>query len=335
MYKPDIISLLSLLGENKIKTTGDWVNSSCPLASISHEGGKDRHPSFGILINTKGESLYRCFTCSDAAPLSGLIHNLWLNKIRNWKQAMQMYGDTEVFKIATVSNGLSTKWDSIIEKEEEETIKIPVPDSVLYKFPLLSTSIGFEAERCRDFLSSKRGIDKKTQDLFSLRYCLKDRVIILPRIDGENKIWWLRARSRISKLFFSVSSSYIQEKEEENKWGDSSHLFGEQFLDFNSPVIIVESETDVLRLHTLGVYNVVATGGNVQKAQIDRLYNNVILLGFDADIPGLKNKIKATKLLKGYSTLFSLDWSILGITDAGKIETRADFDRVYNRKTLI
>ena len=122
--------------------------------------------------------------------------------------------------------------------------------------------------------------------------------------------------------------------ETENKWGDSSHFFGEQFLD-NSSVIIVESETDVLRLHSLGVNNAIATGGNVQKAQIDRLYHNVVLLGFDADIPGLKNKIKATKLLKGYSTLFALDWSILGITDAGKIETKADFDKVYNKKTLI
>jgi len=331
MRKPDIKSILSVLEVRRIKTTGDWVNSSCPLESVSHNGGIDRHPSFGILVNPKGESLYRCFTCCDTAPLSGLIHNLWINKIPNWKEVMQMYGETEIFTSVIVSNGAGSKWDAEEEKKKEQP-KTLIPDRVIDKFPLLENSSGFESKRCQEFLSDERGIDKKTQDLFSLRYSPNDRVVILPRIDKENKVWWLRARSRLSKLFFSVSPSYMGELE--NKWGDSSHFFGEQFLD-NSPLIIVESETDVLRLHSLGVNNAIATGGNVQKAQIDRLYHNIVLLGFDADIPGLKNKIKAAKLLKGYSTLFALDWSILGITDAGKIETKTDFDKVYNRKTLL
>jgi hypothetical protein len=85
----------------------------------------------------------------------------------------------------------------------------------------------------------------------------------------------------------------------------------------------------------LGVYNVVATGGNAQKAQLGRLYQSVRLLGFDADIPGLKNKIKAEKFLKGYATLFYLDWKIVGIKDAGELESKADFDRVYNAKILL
>jgi len=329
MRKPDIISLLSVLGGRRIKTTGDWINSSCPLESVSHKGGIDRHPSFGILVNPKGESLYRCFTCCDTAPLSGLIHNLWINKIPNWKEVMKMYGDSEIFSTTIIPNGVKSSWNKEIEKKEPKTF---VPDIILNKFPLLENSLGFESKRCQEFLSNERGIDKNTQDLFSLRYSKNDRVVILPRIDKENKVWWLRARSRMSKLFFSISPSYMGETE--NKWGDSSHFFGEQFLD-NGPAIIVESETDVLRLHSLGVNNAIATGGNVQKAQIDRLYHNVVLLGFDVDIPGLKNKIKATKLLKGYSTLFALDWSILGLTDAGKIETKTDFDKVYNKKILL
>lgn len=331
MHRPDILRFLSILGAKRVHTSDVWVNASCPLASVSHIGGVDRHPSFGILINSKGESLYRCFTCSDPAPLSGLIHNLWACKIPGWKEAMRFYGDAEIFNL----NPTDTDDNAKFEYKSKEP-KVSIPDRILDKFPLLESADGYEAKRCSEYLSNERGINKHTQDIFSLRYNPKnprEKIILFPRIDKENKIWWLRARSRSAKVFFSITSSYVGE-EESSKWGDSSRLFGEQFLDSN-PVLIVESETDVLRLHSLGVYNVVATGGNAQKAQLGRLYQSVRLLGFDADIPGLKNKIKAEKFFKGYATLFYLDWKIAGIKDAGELESKADFDRVYNSKVLL
>lgn len=348
MDKSGIMHLLSALQTKRITTLGawnfnrwNWVNSTCPLASVSHEKGTDKRPSFGILINEKGESLYQCFTCTDPAPLSGLIHNLWMLDISGWPEAMEIYGKHEIFSNTDKVFAFLPQWEN---REEKTVQKTEVPEIILDKFPLLQMYSGYEAKRCKEFLSESRGIDTHTQNHFRLRFSENDRLIIFPRIDKEERIWWLRARSRLSKVFFSISHTYASNKwgdeavrhpnASRDFWGDSSHFFGEQFLT-KEPVIIVESETDVLRLHTLGIYNVIASGGGIQKAQLDRLYHNVVILGFDADIPGLKNRIKAEKYFKGYSTLFALDWKIAGIKDAGELGSRADFDKVYNKKILL
>lgn len=327
-----IQKLLSCLGAGEMTVSDSWVNSSCPLAPHSHENGRDRHPSFGVSINEKGESLYRCFTCTDSAPLSGLIHNLWVLDISGWEEAMQVYGEQEFFSNTDKISVPASRWGST---EKKRVPKIEVPESILNKFPLLQEASGFEQKRCMSFLHKERGIRPSVQDLFSLRYSDNDRLVVFPRLDKEHKVWWLRARSRVAKAFFSVSHTYVENKwGEVAVWGDSSYFFGGQFLT-KEPVIIVESETDVLRLYSLGITNVVATGGGVQQAQLDRLYHNVVILAFDADIPGLKNRIKAEKYFKGYSTLFALDWGAVGIKDAGELESIADFDRVYNRKILL
>lgn len=334
MNERGIEELLSCVQPCDVTIGDQWVNSTCPLASVSHEKGIDRHPSFGVLINNKGESLYRCFTCSDPAPLSGLIHNLWVLDINGWQGAMKVYGENEIFNSGSKSMAPLSKWDAVVDKKAS---KAEVPAVILDQFPLLYNARGYEAQRCSSFLAAERGIDKEVQNLFRLRYSDGGRLIIFPRENKENKVYWLRARSRMAKAFFSISCSYAKKELGDvapYEWGDSSYLFGEHLLT-EEPVIIVESETDVLRLYSLGVRNVVATGGGVQKAQLDRLYHSVVILGFDADVPGLKNKIKAEKHLKGYSTLFYLDWRVAGVKDAGELKSRADFDKVYNKKSLL
>lgn len=325
MKRVDILKLLNCLGVNKTHISDNWVNSSCPLARYSHDGGMDRHPSFGIRINNRGESIYRCFTCSSAAPLSGLIHNLFVLKDMRWRDAMSIYDSCEVFSLSPINNNYGDELK--IPKKP-----IPIPDYIVNKFPYIVSSNDFESNRCADFLYTVRGINYDTQKLFGIRYSpFRDRIVIFPRIDKSNVVWWMRARSRLNKSFFSITPSYFSTDE---KWGDSSRLFGEQFLD-SGPILIVESETDVLKLYDFGVYNVVATGGGVQKVQLDRLYHDVVILGFDADIAGFKNKVKAERILRNYSTLFYLDWKKAGAIDAGKLESKSEFDKVYNSKILL
>ena len=327
MYKADIKSFLFALGVKGVRSSDDWVNSSCPMASISHSKGVDKHPSFGISVNPQGESVYQCFTCSEAAPLSGLVHNLWIKDIPGWREAMRIYGETEIFR--SEDNEHISSWD---DKKIDISTKLkpePIPKYILDKYPLIEQAIGFESKRCREYLRDVRGIDKETQDIFRLRHSIQDRAIVFPRIGKDWFVWWLRARSRMEKAFFTPVFLKIAEE-----WGDSSHFFGEQFLT-NDPVILVESATDVLKLYTFGIYNVVATEGIVQKSQLDRLCNSVTLLGFDADLPGLKNKIKAERHLKGRTALFNLDWGKANVNDAGALESKADFDKVYNAKILL
>ncbi len=327
MRRADIISFLSVLGIKGISDTGEWVNAACPMASVSHARGIDRHPSFGILINPYGESVCRCFTCFDPMPLSGLVHNLWVCKIPYWPEAMKIYGEKEIFTTRDSSELIDDIW----KDKKGALLKIPVPNRILAHFPALEFSFCQESKQCCDYLCS-RGIEKETQNIFSLRYSSNAKAVIFPRVDREKNIWWMSARSYIVKNFFTISPSYMEEPKD--AWGDSSVFFGGHLLT-KDPVILVESETDVLRLHSLDVHNAIAACGGIRESQLASLFHNVVLFGFDNDVPGFKNKIKAQRYLKGSTTLFSLNWGSVGVKDAAELESKADFDKVYNRKILL
>ena len=326
MNRNAIHQFLRVLGVPRVAPSveGDeWVNSSCPLASVLHKGGRDERPSFGILINNSGESLYHCFTCCPiAAPLSGLVHTLWVSSSFRWQEAMQAYGKLEIF-------GEYKKQVCPIAEPVKE-LCCEVPSWVLNRYPILANAVGFEARRCIEYLG-ERGISLETIQKFRIRYGKDQQVIVFPRIDKDNRVWALRARSRKTKDFFSISPKYMLS---DTQWGDTSRWFGEQFLT-DDPVILVESETDVLRLSELGVSNILASCGQVQKAQLKRLYHLVTILGFDADRAGQQMAYRAAYHLKDTTVLYLLDWSVRNCKDAGNLSSYENFEHVFKNKVLL
>lgn len=326
MNRDSIHQFLRVLGVPRVAPSveGDeWVNSSCPLASVLHKGGRDERPSFGILVNNDGESLYHCFSCCPhAAPLSGLVHTLWISSSYRWREAMQAYGKLEVF------GEYKKPVCPVLEAAKKTCCEIPV--WVLDRYPLLAEASGFEARRCVEYLGD-RGISLEAIKKFKLRYGKDHQVIIFPRIDKQDRVWALRARSRKTKDFFSISPKYMMS---DTQWGDTSRWFGEQFLT-DKPVTLVESETDVLRLSELGVSNVLASCGQVQRAQLKRLYHIVIILGFDADRPGQQMAYRTAYHLKDTTVLYLLNWNLVGCKDAGNLNSFKEYEHVFNNKVLL
>lgn len=88
--------------------------------------------------------------------------------------------------------------------------------------------------------------------------------------------------------------------EEEPKYLNSSeteifkksfHLFGQQFLEYRQPVIVVEGFLDVIALNQIGIKNSVATmGTNLSKENIYSLFkiSDTVFLMFDGDESGIK-----------------------------------------------
>ena len=326
MNRNAIHHFLRVLGVPRVapSVAGDeWVNSSCPLASVLHKGGKDERPSFGILINDSGESLYHCFTCCPtAAPLSGLVHTLWVSSSFRWQEAMQAYGKLEIF------GEYKKQVEAVVASIKEPCRE--VPSWVLNRYPLLAEASGYEAKRCIEYLGS-RGISLETVQKFRIRYGKDQQVIVFPRIDKQDRVWSMRARNRKTKDFFSISPKYMLS---DKQWGDTSRWFGEQFLT-DSPVILVESETDVLRLSELGISNVLASCGQVQRAQLKRLYHVVVILGFDADRAGQQMAYRAAFHLKDMAVLYLLDWSIGNCKDAGNLSSYENYEHVFKNKILL
>lgn len=50
---------------------GDWLMFPCPLASVTHQKGTDRNPSFGISLGN--QSFFHCFTCGYKGRLCSLL----------------------------------------------------------------------------------------------------------------------------------------------------------------------------------------------------------------------------------------------------------------------
>lgn len=66
--------LLSELGADKIKRSGQGVLATCPLAQWTHSEGRDSRPSFSMKVNESGESPWMCFSCQNKGTAKGLIY---------------------------------------------------------------------------------------------------------------------------------------------------------------------------------------------------------------------------------------------------------------------
>lgn len=324
MREAGVIRFLRAMGVQQVYRDGlPWIRSTCPLASALHEDGKDVHPSFGVKVNNNGESLYHCFACGGGL-LIRLLHNLFVCGLP-YEEATRVYTECEIFD---VENVLAGKEVSVVESEAERS---PVPADVLERLPLVTTS-SYETERCRGYLS-QRGISFEVQEKFQLRCYSSMQSIVFPRIDEKGTVWALRARSRKFKSYYSISPTFLND---ERKWGDYSTWFGAQCLSSGAIPLLVESETDVLRLHSLGIKDVIpiACCGCIQKRQLARLYQDVMVLGFDADIAGKRNFQRACGVLRG-AVLFGLDWGIVGKNDAGGLKDLEEFNEVWRSRKML
>lgn len=62
-----------VFGNIKTEQINGWIGLKCPLATWTHEKGKDVKASAGISIQENGVSIFNCFTCSNKMPIHGLL----------------------------------------------------------------------------------------------------------------------------------------------------------------------------------------------------------------------------------------------------------------------
>ena len=353
-----VLKFLQLLRASQISISEDedWVRCSCPLAPFTHFKGTDENPSFGIKVNPYGQSLYNCFTCGSGV-LQDLLHIM--NFTTGVPVAAQDYfslhenfeyqGERTAPDNVLYSNEFwSDKYSLSLDEVKHEIL--PVPDVVLQHYPRVEDGTDREAGRVRDWCIG-RGIDLEVAYKYGLRYDPEGMRIVFPITDSDGKIYHLHSRSRMDKFFYYIrpdNSGYP-----ELKWGRKDHWFGMQFYKADKPALLVESETDVLRLESLGVENSLASCGQVNKWKLDRILSNLIYLGFDSDRAGAKYCMKAIRILHSRSILARLFWRTILLRpeeyfstgrikhrekrakDAGDIITSEQLDRVFAGRKFI
>lgn len=348
-----IVNFLKLIGVGEIKISDDedWVRCSCPLAPFTHVKGRDENPSFGIVSNETGESAYHCFTCG-SGRLWDLVHRMqWTVGVP--KRARHFFGSAEIFgdeQLGDVDDlRIGDGFDDVYSRIFLGRKKTKVPRKILERYPLLeeSTFTGSKNEIESYFLS--RGILPQMLWEYGVRHDPDRHLIIFPMIDTDGEVYRLHVKLVLEKTFWYLTPELLECADEYDSWGRKDYWFGIQYLDPALPVLIVESETDLLRLRSLGVTNVIAACGGINKWKTARIPNYTILLGFDADKPGSQFTMKAISLFKN-RRLYWLDWGLVDVIyytpkrktpklrpakDGGDLETLDQYEFILENKISI
>lgn len=339
MLIDDVIQFLRLLrvGGIEVNPTHTWVKSSCPLAPVSHAGGSDNTPSFGINVVPDGMSGYNCFTCGSGSLASFMhrlawtvgatpaVHEFFLSK--EFLPTQDGRGDSEL----TYSDSYS---DLLLASEQPS---VPVPDEVLNMFPLLEDSSSFEARRVREWFTD-RGISIELAYEHGVRLNEEQRSIVFPIVDfdeeGKERIYRLHNRSRVEKAFWYITGEHIGRPD--LVWGNSNYWFGITKADLTKPLYLVESETDLFMLRMLRVTNILASCGPLGAPKLRKLQSSPLLyLGFDSDEAGLQYVKKAVEVMHSSALLIRLSWRVVGLKDAGDMRYRSQWDAVLAGRMLV
>jgi 5S rRNA maturation endonuclease (ribonuclease M5) len=276
----------------------------------------------------------------------------------NWtvgipKRARYLFGATEIFGDEQLGDPndftIGDGFDDVHARVFLGKKKVKVPDEILESYPLLEDSPfeGNKDEIEMYFLS--RGIIPDYLHEYGVRHDPTRHLIIFPMTDTDGEVYRLHVKLVLEKTFWYLTPELLGCADEYEPWGRKDYWFGIQFLDPALPVVLVESETDLLRLRSLGVNNVLAACGGINKWKVARIPNHTIYLGFDADQAGSKFTMKAIDLFKG-RRLFKLDWSLVDISyytpkrriekkkpanDAGDLETYEQYYYILENKISV
>ena len=334
MFLTDVLGCSGVSYSN----TSDWVNCSCPLAKWKHAGGKDKKPSFGILMTKDGKLSYNCFACGSSGSIFKLVHTL------TWLRGSQLPGEA-----AFLSSNIETTWDDdgtadqkraipesyhkIATVTKKRIIQTPtVPESVLNRYPLLTDPSPGSVIAARDWLINRRLISARYISDYGLRLFHEpgnnDIGIIFPIISkrGEVVDLWVRLIER--KVFFRLKAERTGSKVEYS----APHLcFGWHLVDVHKPLFIVEGAIDLLRLRSLGVDNAVATFGSLSSTKAEYLYSNTVYLAFDSDPAGVDICKRVINLLeRRIPFIHVIDWNVVGVKDPGELSDRRQIEKAVS-----
>lgn len=342
---------LLLIGASNITRDAarGWVRASCPLSPWLHEKGADRKPSFGIKSpEGPGQSpFFHCFTCGTSGPLPRLLHDLTRLSGDRYLEASDFLSQFPVFDEDPDEQRkrprrikVTDKYASSVLVEREALHNEPVPAECLEAFPLLAEKCSLTAHaEALKWLAHTRNISLRSIAAFQLRLyvapVLEDVGVIFPILDrtAERVLdLWVRMIDR--KKFFRLSKDYTGSKVDykaPNLW------FGNHLYSTDKPLILVEGALDALRLHSLGVSNVLASFGAPSREQMESIYAPVVYLGYDNDGEngaGARITKKLAETLQ-VPSLAILDWGVAGVKDAGELASEAQLRLVFDARTKI
>lgn len=341
MKEQAVIDFLTALGAENIMPKDNWVMASCPLASINHNSGTDRHPSFGVSVSDDSNSIWRCFTCNqEPQQLEFLLHKMWLLTKSYPKEAAIILSQNKPTHEHQAQQKLKLvdSWSEYYKNIDKPNL----PHYIANFFGKLSESSTDTALKLKKYLITDRQINPGMIGFFDIKFLDGADYLIFPLQDAHKNIQSFHARNIKEKKIFVFNRKFFDEAEEGPPFPTPRTLgmwFGLKNINIQEPVLITEGALDAMRAASLGFRNAVASmTAGVTKAQISALQSPYYVIGFDADPAGVsatKKLINKLRKAHGRIPISVLDWSLISYNgkpckDACDLRSEKDFKKILN-----
>jgi len=309
----DVISIIEKLDSmgyvRAHKILNEYYQLYCPI----HKGGKERRPSFGILIKEEirngrvyPQGWCHCFSCNYVNTLPGLIEDILKSMSINQTGLDWLKANIDGFDAVTdfdylippdMSQDMMNTWDqskiavsNLQNMQKPKYIYVSEEELASYRF-----TVPYMYERgLTDAIIDKYDIG------FDGQFKLPGRKEITPTLtfpvrDLLGRTQYIYRRGVESKIFFMPE-------------GLEKPLYGIYELGKNvKRLIICEAILNALKVISFGESAValMATGNSIQIEQVRQLGIREIILGFDADHAGSIAERKWKKALSDVAIVWS------------------------------
>lgn len=284
MDSKSIVEFLGHLKAKNVHARGKWVQCSCPLAPWNHDTGKDASPSFAVRVEPHKESYFNCFVCH-AGKLSELLVTLQHNKAH-----LQGYDLAAAWKLLDIEDAQKVNlhikdWGATDDVEPEYVI----PDSWLQSF-----KIAWDVPMAREYLQSRMVTHDIAQE-FDIRWDRSRRTVCFPVRNRDGELVSMRGR-RVLPEDAAIPYHVYAYMEHQN----GQAWLGENTVDYNRPVLMVESVFDATSVARVYKNTVAPMSVGINAARMKRMASctDVVTL-FDQGMGGNKARAIVEHHLKG------------------------------------
>lgn len=307
MDEGTITTLLERLGCRRIATRGNKVKASCPDEQ-NHQGGEDRNPSFGILINDSGTSPSYCHACGlhDSAE--------WIANHRGCEDLV-----LPVHVHVDISKHMERGANKRAFGMDKEPNFLP-PESALEVFksdpPQYLLDRGITEETCRDW---ELGYDRQHNRVI---FTVRDRQGRLRMVGGRDlrpkpkikyaSYIWDKANECLAPWYdYDRYEDFIALKKKLVLYGEHKVEFGRRSDEYANVLIIGEGYMHTLWPHQMG-FNMLGTmGAYMSDVQADIVVellpkDGIVISLADGDEAGELHMKAIAKRLAGRVPLFGV-----------------------------
>jgi 5S rRNA maturation endonuclease (ribonuclease M5) len=316
MKAEHIEKLLNSLGCEKIRTAGNKIRSTCPLAPWKHGGGKDEHPSLAVFIADDDSSGVNCMSgrCGFHGSLTDLLYKLQKLSGRDMSALLMFVAENNTVNLDKQMSRIDAA-AGYYAMPKESSGPVSVEGGKDYSDPLVRASMSsalpesavemmekmrtwIDAEAWEYIKGPDRRLTEATVEKWKIGWHPQQRRVSVPQYDRLGRLVNLSGRYVPywpKCIPLSERESRVPKWMHSNGFDRELFLFGEEWLqisdDGRGTIFICEGAFDVIFMDQCGLPNVAGiNGSHINDTQVDKIlkwFDSVVLL-MDGDPPGIE-----------------------------------------------